>query len=65
MERLWNANYVKVMTANFSLFFAFYLPSPATLSQRNFRSYERRDRTGAFGIYRYGITLPAIQRLFC
>ena len=28
MERLWNANYVKVMTANFSLFFAFYLLTP-------------------------------------
>ena len=28
MEKLWNANYVKVMTANFSLFFAFYLLPP-------------------------------------
>ena len=28
MEKLWNANYVKVMTANFSLFFAFYLLTP-------------------------------------
>ena len=28
MERLWNANYVKVMTANFSLFFAFSLLTP-------------------------------------
>ncbi len=27
-ERLWNSNYVKVMTANFSLFFAFYLLTP-------------------------------------
>ena len=27
-ERLWNANYIKVMTANFSLFFAFYLLTP-------------------------------------
>ena len=27
-EKLWNVNYLKVMTANFSLFFAFYLLSP-------------------------------------
>jgi MFS family permease len=25
LERLWNRNYIKVMTANFALFFAFYL----------------------------------------
>lgn len=28
MERLWNKNYCKVMVANFSLFFAFYLLTP-------------------------------------
>ena len=28
MERLWNKNYCKVMTANFTLFFAFYLLTP-------------------------------------
>jgi len=28
MERLWNKNYIKVMTANFSLFFAFYVLTP-------------------------------------
>jgi len=28
MERLWNQNYCKVMTANFALFFAFYLLTP-------------------------------------
>ncbi len=28
MERLWNTNYVRVMTANFALFFAFYLLTP-------------------------------------
>ena len=28
MDRLWNSNYIKVMTANFSLFFAFYLLTP-------------------------------------
>jgi len=28
MEPLWNANYCKVMTANFALFFAFYLLTP-------------------------------------
>lgn len=27
-ERLWNSNYCKVMTANFSLFFAFYILTP-------------------------------------
>ena len=28
MDKLWNSNYLKVMTANFSLFFAFYLLAP-------------------------------------
>ena len=28
MERLWNRNYCKVMAANFSLFFAFYVLTP-------------------------------------
>jgi MFS family permease len=28
MERLWNRNYCKVMTANFALFFAFYILTP-------------------------------------
>ena len=28
MEKLWNANYCKVMAANFSLFFAFYVLTP-------------------------------------
>ena len=28
MEKLWNRNYLKVMTANFALFFAFYLLTP-------------------------------------
>ena len=27
-ERLWNTNYCKVMTANFALFFAFYVLTP-------------------------------------
>ena len=27
-ERLWNSEYIKVMTANFSLFFAFYILTP-------------------------------------
>ena len=27
-DRLWNKEYIKVMTANFSLFFAFYLLTP-------------------------------------
>ena len=28
MDRLWNRNYIKVMTANFALFFAFYVLTP-------------------------------------
>ena len=28
MEKLWNKNYIKVMTANFALFFAFYVLTP-------------------------------------
>ena len=27
-EKLWNSNYLKVMTANFSMSFAFYLLTP-------------------------------------
>ena len=27
-EKLWNANYIKVMTTNFLLYFAFYLLTP-------------------------------------
>ncbi len=27
-ERLWNSNYLKVMTSNFLLFFAFYILTP-------------------------------------
>lgn len=27
-DKLWNANYVKVMTTNFLLYFAFYLLTP-------------------------------------
>ena len=28
MDKLWNHNYIKVMTANFALFFAFYILTP-------------------------------------
>ena len=28
MEKLWNKNYCKVMVANFTLFFAFYILTP-------------------------------------
>lgn len=28
MERLWNRNYIKVMIANFMLYFAFYVLTP-------------------------------------
>src|SRR5574344_1107074 len=28
MEKLWNINYIRVMTANFMIYFAFYLLTP-------------------------------------
>ena len=28
MEKLWNKNYMRVMTANFMLYFAFYILTP-------------------------------------
>jgi len=40
MERLWNRNYCKVMAANFTLFFAFYVLTPLLpLYQRALRCY--------------------------
>ncbi|MBR7087296.1 MAG: MFS transporter, partial [Prevotella sp.] len=56
-ERLWNANYWRVMTANFTLSFAFYLLTPLLplyLSE-NFSASK-----GMIGLVLSGYTLTAL-----
>ena len=53
-EKLWNANYIKVMTTNFLLYFAFYLLTPLLplyLSE-NFGATSYRPRPGAVYLLR-------------
>ncbi len=55
-DRLWNANYIKVMTANFALFFAFYVLTPLLplyLSE-HFHGYEGHYRHRAVRLHYYG-----------
>lgn len=57
MEKLWNGNYVKVMTANFMLYFAFYIFTPLLplyLSERFGASKE------TIGIVLSGYTIAAL-----
>ena len=56
-ERLWNANYCRVMTANFALFFAFYLLTPLL----PLYLVERFDATkDVVGLVLSGYTLTAL-----
>lgn len=56
-ERLWNRNYCRVMTANFSLFFAFYLLTPLL----PLYLVERFDATkDVVGLVLSGYTLTAL-----
>lgn len=57
MERLWNANYCRVMAANFALFFAFYLLTPLL----PLYLVERFDATkDVVGLVLSGYTLTAL-----
>ena len=57
MERLWNRNYLKVMTANFALFFAFYLITPLL----PLYLYETFDATkDVIGLVLSGYTIVAL-----
>lgn len=57
MEKLWNKNYIKVMTANFTLFFAFYLLTPLLPLYLS----ERFDATkDVIGLVLSGYTITAL-----
>ena len=57
MEQLWNKNYIKVMTANFTLFFAFYLLTPLLPLYLS----ERFDATkDVIGLVLSGYTITAL-----
>lgn len=62
-DRLWNANYIKVMTTNFLLYFAFYLLTPLLPL---YLSEELGATKDVIGIVLSGYTVAAlIVRPFC
>ena len=62
-EKLWNANYIKVMTTNFLLYFAFYLLTPLLPLYLSETFGATKD---AIGIVLSGYTVAAlIVRPFC
>lgn len=62
-EKLWNANYIKVMTANFLLYFAFYLLTPLLPLYLSETFGATKD---TIGIVLSGYTVAAlIVRPFC
>ena len=64
-EKLWNANYIKVMTTNFLLYFAFYLLTPLLplyLSEK-FWSHERCDWNCAERLYGCRPHHSSVQRI--
>ena len=62
-EKLWNANYIKVMTTNFLLYFAFYLLTPLLPL---YLSETFGATKGTIGIVLSGYTVAAlIVRPFC
>jgi MFS family permease len=63
MEKLWNSNYKKVMTANFMLFFAFYLLTPLLPLYLSETFGTTKD---VIGVVLFGYTVAAlITRPFC
>ena len=56
-EKLWNSNYVKVMIANFSLFFAFYLLTPLLPLYLSETFHATKD---VIGIVLSGYTITAL-----
>lgn len=57
MERLWNSNYIKVMTANFMLYFAFYLLTPLLPLYLNEKFGTTKD---VIGLVLFGYTITAL-----
>lgn len=57
MERLWNSNYIKVMTTNFLLYFAFYLLVPLLPLYLSDAFHASKGMTG---IVLFGYTVAAI-----
>ena len=57
MEQLWNRNYIKVMVANFALFFAFYLLTPLLPLYLSERFGATKD---VIGIVLSGYTIAAL-----
>lgn len=56
-DRLWNANYIKVMTANFALFFAFYVLTPLLPLYLSEHFHATKD---IIGIVLSGYTITAL-----
>ena len=62
-ERLWNADYIKVMTTNFLLYFAFYLLTPLLPLYLSEQFGATKD---TIGIVLSGYTVAALLvRPFC
>lgn len=57
MEKLWNHNYIKVMTANFMLYFAFYLLTPLLPIYLSERFGTTKD---VIGLVLFGYTIAAL-----
>ena len=57
MERLWNRNYCKVMAANFSLFFAFYVLTPLLPLYLSEQFHATKD---VIGLVLSGYTITAL-----
>lgn len=57
MEKLWNVNYIKVMTANFMIYFAFYLLTPLLPLYLSERFGATKD---IIGIVLSGYTIAAL-----
>lgn len=57
MEKLWNGNYVKVMTTNFLVYFAFYLLTPLLPL---YLSEQFNASKGMTGVVLFGYTVAAI-----
>ncbi|MBP3253555.1 MAG: MFS transporter [Bacteroidales bacterium] len=56
-EKLWNSNYIKVMTANFAMFFAFYIMTPLLPLYLSEHFHATKD---VIGIVLSGYTVAAL-----
>ena len=64
-EKLWNASYLKVMTSNFLLFFAFYILTPLLpiYLDEQFGAEKGHHRHSAFGLCDCNLAHPSFQRI--